>query len=372
MLSVAESPGVIQLGGPSFVVNETSGYALIPVVRSVGAAGTVTVHYQTFGGNATPGVDYQPVSGVLTFQNGQTTQMIVVPVLANPHDNHDEYVGLGIDSPNQSASLGSTVNAFLLIHDTDPDVIPPVVSGLYGTGSAAAITSFVMTFSEPILFSPAVSASDFQIFDLGSNGSPGTVGGAVGMAAQPTYNPANSSVTLVPVQPLAAGHWYRVVASGTGLAPIRDQAGNLLAGAGAGMAGTNYVGLFGRGTTLVYYDQSSDLVTLKITGGGYLDEVRDASGEGQVLRVQGAVYHKTTLSGSVVRSTTRGNGRTSLGTIEGLGQFGDIRVKLTSPPFTVRQYPFFLGRGGSLGSRIFVPAPSKRHVALPAHRRPKV
>jgi len=309
---------------------------------------------------------------VLTFQSGQTTQTIVVPVLANPHDNHDESVGLGIDSPNQGASLGSTINAFLVIHDTDPDVTPPTVSGLYGTGSAAAITSFVMTFSEPILFSPAVSASDFQIFDLGSNGSPGTAGGAVGTAAQPTYNPANSSVTLVPVQPLAAGHWYRVVASGTGSAPIRDQAGNLLAGAGAGMAGTNYVGLFGRGTKLAYYDQSSDLVTLKITGGGYLDEVRDASGEGQVLQVQGAVYHKTTLSGSVDRSTTRGNGRTSLGTIEGLGNFGDIRVKLTSPPFTVRQYPFFLGRGGSLGSRTFAPAPSKRHVALPAHRRPTV
>ena len=242
IVSIAESPGVIQFGGPTFVVNETAGYAVIPVVRSVGAAGTVTVHYQTFGGNAIPGVDYQPVAGVLTFQSGQTTQTIVVPVLANPHDNHDEFVGLGIDSPTQGAELGSTINAFLVIHDTDPDVTPPVVSGLLGTGSAAAITSFVMTFSEPINFSPTVSATDFQIFDLGSSGSPGAGGGAVGLAAQPTYNPATNSVTLVPVQPLAAGHWYRVVASGTGMAPIRDQAGNLLAGAGAGVAGTDYVG----------------------------------------------------------------------------------------------------------------------------------
>jgi hypothetical protein len=158
-----------------------------------------------------------------------------------------------------------------------------------------------------------------------------------------------------------------VQASGTGVTPIRDLAGNPLAGAVAGMAGTDYVRLFGRGTTLVYYDQNGDLVTLKVTGGGYLDEVRDASSEGQVLRVQGGIYHKTTLSGSVVRSTGRGNGRTSLGTIEGLGHFGDIRVKLTSPPFTVRQYPFFLGRNGSLGSRVFVPTTSKRHIGLPGH-----
>jgi hypothetical protein len=324
------------------------------------------VHYQTFGGNATPGVDYQPVAGVLTFQSGQTTQMIVVPVLANPHDNHDEFVGLGVDSPTQGAALGSTINAFLVIHDTDPDVTPPVVSSLHGYGSAAAITSFVMTFSEPISFSPAVSASDFQIFDLGTSGLAGAPGGAVGLAALPAYNPATYSVTLVPALPLAAGHWYRVQASGTGVVPIRDQAGNLLAGDGAGTAGTDYVGLFGRGTTLVYYDRNGDLVTLKVTRGGYLDEVRDASGEGEVLRVQGAVYHKSILSGSVVRSMGRGNGRTSLGTIEGLGQFGDIRVKLTSPPFTVRQYPFFMGRR-PLGSRALVPTPIKRHIGLPGH-----
>ena len=96
----------------------------------------------------------------------------MVPVFANPHDNHDETVGLGIDSPSQGAALGATINAVLLIHDTDPDLTPPVVSSLHGNGSAAAITSFVLTFSEPIVFTPAVSTSDFQIFDLGNNGSP--------------------------------------------------------------------------------------------------------------------------------------------------------------------------------------------------------
>ncbi len=36
---------------------------------------------------------------------------------------------------------------------------------------------------------------------------------------------------------------------------------------------------------------------------------------------------------------------TSLGAIQGLGQFGAIRVKLTSPPFRVRQYPFSMIKG---------------------------
>jgi hypothetical protein len=341
---------------------------MIPVTRSVGAGGTVTIHYLTFGGNAVPGVDYLPVSGMLTFANGQTTQMIVVPVIANPHDNHDEYVGLGLDSPTQGAALGSAITSFLRIHDTDPDFTPPQVSNVEGYGTAAAITSIVVTFSEPIAFSSSVGANSFQIQDLGTNGSPAAPGGpAIGLSATPMYNPVSHSVTLVPAQALAAGHWYRVQVSGTGVAPIQDLAGNLLAGASPGMPGTDDVVLFGRGTSLVYYDRNGDLVTLKVTGGGYLDEVRDASGEGQVLTLQGGVFHKTTLSGSVVRKG-RGNGMTSLGTIEGLGQFGDIRVKLTSPPFTVRQYPFFLGhRGRSLGSRALVPTPAKHQTHPSRH-----
>jgi hypothetical protein len=227
------------------------------------------------------------------------------------------------------------------------------------SGPPTAITSIVVSFSEPIQFSGSVNSGSFQLVDLGTSGRPApATGPALGLAA-PAYDPSSNSVTLVPDQPLAAGHWYRVQVSGTGVAPIQDLAGNLLAGAGPSRAGTDYVALIGRGTTLKYYDRAGNLVTLKVTRGGYLDEVRDASGEGQVLRLQGGVYHKSVLSGTVARSKGSGSGTTSLGTIEGLGQFGDIRVTLTSPPFTVRQYPFFLGRGRPLAARTQAAQPVK-------------
>ena len=158
-------------------------------------------------------------------------------------------------------------------------------------------------------------------------------------------------MTLFPVQPLAARHFYRIQVDGTGVAPISDLAGNLLAGAGAGMTGTNYVALMGQGTTLKYFDQTGNLVTLKVTGGGYLDETRDSAGNGLLLTLEGGVPHKTVLSGTVARIKRKGSGVTTLGAIEGLGKFGDIRVKLTSPPFLVRQYPFSLAKGRSLAVR---------------------
>ena len=82
-----------------------------------------------------------------------------------------------------------------------------------------------------------------------------------------------------------------------------------------------------------------------MTGPGYLEQIRDATGEGESLTVMDAVAKRTTLSGSIHKSK-RASGRTNLGVIQGLGNFGAVRVKLASPPFYVRQFPFMKrGRG---------------------------
>ncbi len=68
-------------------------------------------------------------------------------------------------------------------------------------------------------------------------------------------------------------------------------------------------------------------------------------GEGQTLTLIGAARHRTVLSGTVKKGK-HGSGVTNLGTIRGLGNFGNVRVNLTSPPFLVKQYPFTQqGRG---------------------------
>jgi hypothetical protein len=65
-----------------------------------------------------------------------------------------------------------------------------------------------------------------------------------------------------------------------------------------------------------------------------------------LLDLVGIKPHKSTLSGTVkapVSRAVRKNkpGRsTDLGSIQGLGNFGDVKVLLTSPPFYVTSYPF--------------------------------
>jgi hypothetical protein len=88
-----------------------------------------------------------------------------------------------------------------------------------------------------------------------------------------------------------------------------------------------------------------------------------------VLTLEGGIPHKTVLSGTVARIKGKGSGVTTLGSIEGLGNFGDIRVKLTSPPFLVREYPFHDKGPHARGREIDLP--HRRHAAPVSTRPPR-
>ena len=154
-----------------------------------------------------------------------------------------------------------------------------------------------------------------------------------------SYNAATDAVTVVPASALPSGQYDQIEVVGTGATAIRDLAGNLLDGNGSGTAGTNYVASFAQGTRLQYVDNSGNRVTLQLKGGGYLEQVRDATGEGILLDIVGMVPHRTTLNGNI-KGPKKHKGQTNLGTIAGLGQFGDVRVLLKTPPFRVKQFPF--------------------------------
>jgi hypothetical protein len=76
-----------------------------------------------------------------------------------------------------------------------------------------------------------------------------------------------------------------------------------------------------------------------VTGPGYLQQVLAGNGDGVSLNLVGMVPHRTTLKGRI-KAAKRGSGQTEIGQITGLGQFGQVKVLLKTPPFRVTQYPF--------------------------------
>ena len=65
------------------------------------------------------------------------------------YQNHDNYVNVTLGYPTGGAFLGPTTTALLHIQDVDPDVTPPLVSGLTWSGSAQAITSLTLPVLRP-------------------------------------------------------------------------------------------------------------------------------------------------------------------------------------------------------------------------------
>jgi uncharacterized repeat protein (TIGR01451 family) len=338
-VTVLESAGTLQFGGASYSVANTAGSATISVLRTVGSLGAVMVNFTTIATNATPGLDFVPTSGTLTFATGQTVGTIVVPVLNDPWENHNDTVDVVLSSPTGGATLGSLSTAQLTIIDTDPDTTPPQVSQLTWSGTSKAITSVNLTFTAPLASSFANDAADYRL-NATTAGQPSIP------IAMVSYNPATYTVTVVPSVPLASNRFYQIVVVGSGTSAIRDLAGNMLDGAFSGLAGTNYVASFGQGTKLSYVDQRGNKVSVKLSGGGYLQDVI-YQGEGQALTVIGERPRRTVLSGTV-KKVKRSGGTTNLGMIRGLGNFGEVRVTLKTPPFLVKQYPFIENGRGKL------------------------
>jgi hypothetical protein len=122
-------PSTLQFSAANYNISEGSSLnTLITVTRTGGVAGAATVNYATGGGTATPGTDYTPVSGTLTFAPGETTKTFTVSLIDdNLYEGATrETIGLTLSEPSGDVTLGSQKTATLTIHENDgrPSIIP--------------------------------------------------------------------------------------------------------------------------------------------------------------------------------------------------------------------------------------------------------
>jgi uncharacterized delta-60 repeat protein len=83
VLAAGSNPGVVS-GSTAGQVTERSGQALVRVFRHGGAAGPVAVSYSTVSATATADDDFTPVSGVLTWDDGDDSiKLISIPIVAD-------------------------------------------------------------------------------------------------------------------------------------------------------------------------------------------------------------------------------------------------------------------------------------------------
>jgi len=323
-LNVLESPGSFQFSAPVFSVTNTAGMAIITVTREGGARGIASIYYcSPEGGSARPGIDFMPVAGTLVFQPGQTVATFSVPILDYPYNQHDQTIALRLITPTGGASLGADTASTILVKDLNPDVVAPTVQELRIAGPASGINDVTLYFNKALDAPGAIDPSHYQVIAVGPDGRYGTGDDFRVGVQSAAYNPSNNTVDLHFASPLGANQFYYVRVVG-----LTDPGGLPLAGG-------EYDAYFGRGTLLVYPDSHGNSVTLRLNGGGVLDLTRFPNGEGNRLQVLNPVFRRTTLLGRV-----QGNSSTSLDAVTGLGEFGQVNVRLATPPFYVNQLPF--------------------------------
>lgn len=113
-------PGTIAFAETSYEVFERAGAATIRIQRSGGTTGAVSVAYAVAGGTATAGSDFESVSGVLTWADGDSgTKSFQIPILDDQVVEADETVVFTLSSAAGGAALGSPASTMLTIRDDD-------------------------------------------------------------------------------------------------------------------------------------------------------------------------------------------------------------------------------------------------------------
>ncbi|HUS37390.1 MAG TPA: Calx-beta domain-containing protein [Verrucomicrobiae bacterium] len=143
--------GRFEFARANYTVSENSTNVTITVRRVAGTSGTVRMNYTTAAdpsvpadATATPGSDYQTVSGTLEFSEGETQASFKVPILNDVLVENEEIFNVVLsDLPGEPFRLGDLPSARVVIVSDDSEIFfsaPSYSVGESIPSAAAAIT----------------------------------------------------------------------------------------------------------------------------------------------------------------------------------------------------------------------------------------
>ena len=110
--------GTLALGTTELTVIENETVAEIPIARTEGSEGTVSIEYATDNDTATAGTDYTATSGTLTFAPGETNKFVSIPIEDDSLAEGNETFSIAVGN-EQGANLGVPRTAIVTILDDD-------------------------------------------------------------------------------------------------------------------------------------------------------------------------------------------------------------------------------------------------------------
>jgi hypothetical protein len=307
--------------------------AVITLQLTKAASGPVTVDFSTVaGGSATPDFDFTPVSQTVTFQPGQTTTTVEVPVLDDyVVEDVPETINLRLSNPSAPYILGLNNPATIVVSDLHR---PPAVLDAQFVTNERFLNGVALRFSTAM---QEPNAEDLTNYDLYVRKESKRLGGSPTRTrmeiASAVYDANSRTVTLTSVKPLRDNKVYEVVANTTRIGGVESVDGEKVDGNYDNFGGDDFTGYLVRTKATNYFDRDGDRVTMQLKGPGKFELFRNVEREARLVRMLDTTLD-TIFTGSfdaVDISDDRARVRTILGTPNG------FRNRLPQPPFQVRQ-----------------------------------
>jgi uncharacterized delta-60 repeat protein len=144
----------LQFSASNFSVSESGGSATVTVTRVAGVRGTVSATFSTDSGVVVgAGADIVPVTTTVTFNEGQTSKTVHIPVVAEAFVDGNETVTLTLSNA-RGAALGTPATAVLTIEESPihpiVDVTPFVSVTIRRLGRSRQLVTLTNTGSRGI------------------------------------------------------------------------------------------------------------------------------------------------------------------------------------------------------------------------------
>ena len=333
VLTILDNEPAITFLPATLTVNEMVGTVTLTVSRSGSLTGPASVDYTTkdgvvAGSAAVAPEDYLPRAGTLNFAAGQRTATIAVPINEDFNDDElTETFNVILSNPTGQAQLGTLFVASVLIQNSNR---PPSLYDITAFAPNGRIDALYLKLNDPMQPGPILDPANYTLYlhrERKYNGSPSRQKVNI---RQIKYDVDLRTVTLVPQKPLKNNQFYEVFVRGTGSSGVISSTNQPLDGNLDRFEGEDFVGYFGRGTRLSYFDNNGDRVKLGAGGGGVIEVVRDVTRNARTVRYLGAVSGSHVF-GSVSPTVWTADRVTTIGTLilNGAQNF------LANPPFTV-------------------------------------
>jgi hypothetical protein len=145
IIDTTTAAGQISFAATNYIVTEGDGSATLTVLRTNGFSGTVSVGYYTVPGTAQPGVNYTTTSGTLTFNNGESSKTISIPLVDNNLVQGTVNLSVALTNVSPGATLVAPSNAIVNILDNDTGF-----SFLNATNYFRETNGFVLVFVQRV------------------------------------------------------------------------------------------------------------------------------------------------------------------------------------------------------------------------------